>query len=178
MDEILKYFSSPSNALMFLLLNTLMENMTYNTPTNIQHTTPIDNMITILPYQEFIDDTNNANNPNNSNTPNNSNNPQSVCPITLEPFNTKSKIARLRCGHYFEYDAIYTWLQYNNTKTCPCCRRDCNSIVERNSNEIKNFINNQEYIEEHIQENSNYILLENPFSTLQNRDVTPHSYIY
>ena len=43
------------------------------------------------------------------------------CPITLEPFNSESNIAKLHCGHIFSYDAIYTWLSENSNK-CPCCR--------------------------------------------------------
>lgn len=161
-DDILKYFSSPSNVLLFLILNGLINNTSYNTPSIIptNNTIIIDtnDIITITPYNVFINDTNDT---------------AYVCPITLEPFNTKSKIAKLCCGHYFEYDAIYRWLKYNNTKNCPCCRRDCNNIVERNNNEIKNFINN-----EAVSEDNNIFLFENPYSRLQNRDVIPHSYIY
>lgn len=49
-----------------------------------------------------------------------------ICPITNEKI---GKIGKLKCGHEFEYEAIYKWLS-SRSYTCPCCRYEFESTEQ------------------------------------------------
>tara|TARA_Y100000389_G_scaffold17772_2_gene15518 strand:+ start:16351 stop:16905 length:555 start_codon:yes stop_codon:yes gene_type:complete len=52
------------------------------------------------------------------------NNPTStVCPISLEPFESTDEVLRInRCGHYFKKSPLVYWFRLS--KMCPVCRCD------------------------------------------------------
>ena len=42
------------------------------------------------------------------------------CPICLEYFNDKEKLAKLKCGHVFHIECIKKWI--SRESNCPTCR--------------------------------------------------------
>lgn len=67
---------------------------------------------------------------------------EEICPITNEKI---QKIGKLKCGHIFEYDAIYTWLS-SRSYTCPCCRYKFKNIEKIENNNYYNEIIPHSYI--------------------------------
>jgi hypothetical protein len=129
--------------------------------TYIKVSTPEElNNISILSYDDYLNETNE---------------PLYICPITTEEFKDETKIGKLRCGHYFEYNSIYEWLSKNSYK-CPCCRFEFDNIeILRRNITTETTINND--IEEELTNDFN-VFINGPYSTLMNRsDIIPHSYI-
>lgn len=94
------------------------------------------------------------------------------CPITMDIFNQKDIVIQLPCGHIFNKDAIYNWLQ-NESNKCPLCRYTLPSKEIHTATHNNIHINENIFI--HNNEETNTII--HPFSTLHNRNVVPHSYI-
>jgi hypothetical protein len=48
---------------------------------------------------------------------------QICCPMTLNDFNEGDEVAELPCGHIFEKDAVFKWLEKEDNR-CPVCRKE------------------------------------------------------
>ena len=49
--------------------------------------------------------------------------PENNCSICLEEFKNEDILKKLTCDHIFHKDCLQPWINNNNNKTCPLCRR-------------------------------------------------------
>ena len=49
--------------------------------------------------------------------------PENNCSICLEEFKNEDILKKLNCTHIFHKDCLGIWINNNNNKTCPLCRR-------------------------------------------------------
>lgn len=120
------------------------------------------------------------------------------CPITCDDFEDGEELLQLPCNHYFNKEAILKWLEESSNK-CPICRYELPSKEKKNietlsqdevhnehqhqdtQNTLSNYINTNS--RENILINNNIMnqtfsnILNNPFGTLNNRQLIPHSYL-
>ncbi|XP_028772809.1 E3 ubiquitin-protein ligase RNF126-like [Neltuma alba] len=48
---------------------------------------------------------------------------RTICPICKEEFKLGGDAGKLPCGHFFCFECIHVWLNFDQNDTCPVCRR-------------------------------------------------------
>lgn len=114
------FFHSPSNIISLCIINNLLENINNNEYRNLDNDNFKQTIVTSkeklerihkIKFSDYIHHIKKDINKDKN----------YVCPITLNPINSNTFICELKCGHLFEYDALYKWLSTKSNK-CPCCR--------------------------------------------------------